>query len=198
MSPSSPLQRDARQLVEAEAGAVVGVFSVVTVGSPLGSAAAALEQAAGRAGLARQLGARSVSPSACRGSSGRCRCARQDDLAAGWLQPHDRSPRWRPATRYSSIWRSISLRRGRPWTTSGSYGREAVLDGRDVRDRAAHADERVGPRPAVEPCQVGRDRLAAAASPTSDRRPASPNAPCSDRADVDAEPLVDGPTRGRT
>ena len=41
----------------------------------------------------------------------------------------------------------------------GVVRREAVPDGGEVRDGAAHADERVRPRPPVEPREVGRDRL---------------------------------------
>ena len=55
--------------------------------------------------------------------------------------------------------------------------RERVLDGGEVRDRAAHADERVRARPAVEPGEVGGDRARAASDHALDTARRARSAP---------------------
>ena len=78
-------------------------------------------------------------------------------------------------------------------------GGQLVLDGREVRHRAAHPDDDVGRGPSVQPVEIGRDRVERRAERLLVHDPVEPEPLREpDGADVHAEALVDVDRRGRT
>ena len=114
--------------------------------------------------------------------------AGEDDLGALGLEADDRTPLVgaRACGRARSAGRSRRRSSTVPWTTVRVVGREPVLHRREVRHGAAHPDERVGRRPAVEAREVGGDRRRAprrarssATAPSRPKRSVKRTAPTS-------------------